>query len=47
MASTFGGIAARVSFSASAMNKSIPVTKKIVEDNEESEIASILQAVNI
>ena len=40
MASTFGGIVAYVS-SASDTSESVPVTEKIVEDNEKSDIESI------
>ena len=40
MASTIGGVVAHVS-SASAVRKSMSVTEKIAEDNEESETESI------
>ena len=40
MASTFGGITAHV-FSASDMSESVPVTEKIVEENENIKIESI------
>ena len=40
MASTFGGIVAHVS-SASDTSESVSMIKKIVEDNEKSDIESI------
>ena len=44
MASTFGGIVAHVS-SASDTSESVLVIEKTVEDNEKSDIESILQAL--
>ena len=45
MASTFEGIVAHV-FSTSATRESVSVAEKFVENNEDSAIESISQAVN-